>query len=250
MNKLNTAVLGGKWLRLNDFEFLHNSNIQAFSGLIQLFGVKTRTFDWIVTGSNIQWGDGFFFDENEILAIESSLTAVVGGQIAYIALLKLDTGSELNKAGTPINAYLIRNCVIKYSTTPSLESDFLCLLSDSKKLAQSPAYLVGPWVNIVLVANYDANPYVKARKEGTGIVRLTGRLNKVSGGNVDISATPLPVDMRPAYDMSITAFALWGLPVSIKVQTNGHISVNIETDAVWDDPTGLLIHLDGITYNV
>lgn len=252
MNKLNTAALGGMELHLDDFEFLHGANKEALSSIASILGWNIRTFTPSVVSLVISWGDGYLLTEDEIFLVDSGSIPVVVGQTAYMALVQtfLPAGSELNKAGSPIETYIRRQATIKYSANPVAEADYLVLLSSTNRLAQSPRYLVDSWTEIPLVAQYSANPHVRARKEGTGIVRLSGRINKVSGGNVDISATPLPTDMRPAYDMRFSCFALWPLPVYLTIKTNGLILLSIETNVDFDDPTGLLINLDGITFNV
>lgn len=252
MNKLNTAALGGMELHLDDFEFLHNANKEMTNAFTDVLGRHLRTFGTTVVLNTIIWGDGYYFGEDEVFGVDAGGAIIPSGQTAYIALDQsfIGTGLELNKAGNPINTYIRRGATIRFSASPTAQADFLCLLSNSYQTAQAPRYLVGPWIDINLVAQYSPNPFVRARREGTGIVRLFGRLNKVSGGNVDISSTPLPVDLRPPHEMRFSCFAFWGLPVYATIQTNGHIRINIETNADWDDPTGLLVHLNGITYSV
>jgi hypothetical protein len=252
MNKLNTAALGGMELHLDDFEFLHSANKEMTNAFTDVFGRHTRTFGTTVVLNTISWGDGFYLGEEEVFGVDAGALSIPIGQTAYIALAQsfIGLGDEPNKAGNPIRTYIRRGATIRFSANPTTEPDFLVLLSNSHQLAQAPRYLVDPWLNISLVPQYSVEQTVRARREGTGIVRLSGIIRKESGGNVNISATPLPANMRPPYNMAFFVFAAAPVPVWINVQTNGHIQLNIETNITYDDPTGLLIHLNGITYNV
>ena len=223
MNKLNTAALGGMELHLEDFEWIQNafkSNLQDFLDVFGQFKIGFQlTNPTPEPGYDITVGNtpGAVYINGELFRVLTPTPPVDlssdGGYLIVVIDEFFDpTGDELNKAGNPIQTYIVRNAkLMAVQVGDTMPANYLCdyidLPSFSEVLAsalpdiESPR-VVGSSGQPAFVGNFQSlSGFPLQFYKHNGRVYINGRLTAV-GANGTGTVFTIPAGYRPQFNES------------------------------------------------
>lgn len=267
MNKLNTAALGGMELHLEDFEWIQNAFKGNLKDILDAFGnfkigVQT-TNPTPIPGFDLTVGNtaGSVYFNGELFRVEPSTGFNVSSDSGYIIVVIDEffdpSGDELNKAGSPIQTYIVRNAKLQGvepgdTMPPNYLCDYADLLNFSTALLNiipEPDF-IDAGTFLTGFASDTAAPF-KIRKGTDGIVRFKGRIRLTSSSPAFGMMTDtgfLPAGYFNANNRSFTVGSGSFLRI-VQVTLDGRLFLTAQTggNPLQQDE---LLTMDGISYHV
>jgi hypothetical protein len=243
MNQLNYSPIGGFKLEADDLLFYHNAIKEGFAGVYGLLGHSFLTGAVLIAGSApgfdiaLSWEEGFFWHDGEFYHISAGgpiNLSSAGDDEVYIEIIEeFDVaGAELNKAGSPINTYVVRRAAIAVAPigTASVQPGFAALYN---------ATHTNNFRTVVVQTNYEnvAGNVLRYKSDGHKSVKMTGQFKLTagspSGGNLTATGNRLPVHVRPSATVNRLVMNLSTASLAhLEIGTNGTVSLFTITGAV------------------
>lgn len=206
MRKLNTTLLGGFPLDLNDLQWLSDGLIEAIEQNWRAFGDAYILRGCVVTPVgptlyNVSAGAVVMDGEVYLFSGATNVTINDLQEAWFVVSAQLDpSGAEVFEDTVTRNAYDLRVAALLVTAIPPATPR--CALT-AQTLAQRIAEMVGavtvPWEAVALTNGWALGglPYMRAeyRREGAKVVRLRGAINGSSSTGVTVGQ--LPVGFRP-----------------------------------------------------